>query len=427
MKKKLSFFLAAMLMAANILAVPAFAEDDQPTESSVPTSATEAPKPTETTTPDPEPTTKPSEGSTDSTTAPTEATQPKPCDHVYGDWDADEGNHWKICTSCGHRESSSHSWASETITVAPTCKDPGGKCKVCTVCEGVLVTEIIPQTQNHTYDNACDTKCNVCGGEREVTHAFGKTWTYSGKGHWHTCTVCGAAGEVKDHYPGPAATEEKDQICLTCGMIMMKKKPHSHKWDIKWSSDESSHWYTCTVCQEKDKTAPHTYDDGCDTDCNVCGYVRTAAHTYGPDWIQTDLTHYGICTICGEESPAESHIADNTGTKCSICGYAMEAAEEAHEHDFADDTWGFDEAGHWTICMCGEKDNAGPHVWDDGEKVEKDLILYHCEVCGAEKQEHVEERGFPWLLFAVGGGSLICLIGIVVCVVLIIKNREHED
>ena len=432
MKKKLSLLLAVFLLISSFLLMPVRAEDTPP-EGNTPSSVPTEPKPTESKPAEPAPSedskptesqpTNPTQGST-----PTEPSVPAPCTtHTYGDWDADEGNHWKVCTVCGHRESAGHSWAAELITVAPTCKDPGGKCKICTVCQGVLVTEVIPQTADHTYDNTCDAKCNVCNAEREVTHSFGKTWTYSGKGHWHTCTICGAAGEVQGHYPGPAATEEKDQICLTCGMIMMKKKPHAHKWDTKWSSDEGSHWYTCTVCQEKDKVAVHTYDDGCDTDCNDCGYIRTAAHTYGPDWTQTELTHYGVCTVCGEKSSPEDHIADSTGTACGICGFAMEAVEETHEHSFDEDTWGFDEAGHWNSCMCGEKDNSGPHIWDDGEKVAKDVIRYRCEVCGAEKEESVEESGFPWLMVALGGGVLICLTGIVACIVLIIKNREYEE
>lgn len=433
MKKKLSLLLAVMLLVSTILAVPVCAEEEGSTPSSAPTeskptepapseeSKPEESKPEESKPTEPDPST-PTQGST-----PTEPSETRPCTHTYGDWDANEGSHWKVCTACGHRESAGHSWASETVTVDPTCGEYGGICKVCTVCQGVLVTQLIDPTGKHTYDNACDTSCNVCGATRTITHTFGTGWKYSGKGHWHYCTVCGAAGEVKDHYPGPAATEEKDQICLTCGMVMMKKKEHTHKWDTKWSSDGSSHWYTCTVCQEKDKIAAHAYDDGCDTDCNDCGYVRTAAHTYGPEWTQTESAHYGVCTVCGESGTAEEHIADSTGTCCAVCGYAMEAAEETHQHEFLEDTWGFDANGHWNLCMCGETGEAAPHVWDDGKKMEKNTILYRCDVCGAEKQAHTEQNSFHWLLAAAGGAVLICLIGIVACVVMIRRNREEDE
>ena len=67
-----------------------------------------------------------------------------------------------------------------------------------------------------------------------------------------------------------------------------------------------------------------------------------------------------------------------------------------------------------------------PHTWDEGEKKGKE-ILHTCEICGAEKTEEAPARAFPWLLVAVGGGVLICLVGIAICVVLIIKNREYEE
>ena len=93
MKKKFSLLLAGMLLGG-ILVVPAHAEDDQPAESSVPTSATEPSTPTQTTAPSDPSTpveskpTDPTQGST-----PTEPSDPKPCTHVFGDWTADEAAH----------------------------------------------------------------------------------------------------------------------------------------------------------------------------------------------------------------------------------------------------------------------------------------------------------------------------------------------
>ena len=425
MKKIISLVLVSFLLTSSFLLIPVSAEEvpsdgNNPSTTPAEPAPSEDQKPTESVPDDPQPT-DPTQAST-----PTVSTQPAACSHVYGEWTADEVAHGRKCTLCGHAESNSHSWASETVTVDPTCGEPGGECKVCTVCAGVLVTKLIEPTGKHTYDNTCDTKCNVCGAERTVEHTFGTGWKYSGKGHWHYCTICGAADVTKEHYPGPAATEEKDQICLTCGMIMMKKKPHTHKWDTKWSNDESSHWYNCTICQEKDKMAVHNYDDGCDADCYDCGYLRTAAHTYGSDWTKTEQTHYGVCTVCGESTSAENHIPDSTGTVCSVCGFAIEATTEPHEHTFIEDTWECDENGHWNSCMCGEKDNAEPHTWDDGVKKGK-YMVHTCEICDAEKMEEAPENSFPWLLIAVGGGVLICLAGIVICAVLIIKNREYDD
>ena len=56
--------------------------------------------------------------------------------------------------------------------------------KVCTLCTPACA---------HTYDNACDTACNLCGDTRTITHT-----------------------------PGAAATATTDQICTVCGTVLAK-------------------------------------------------------------------------------------------------------------------------------------------------------------------------------------------------------------
>ena len=52
-------------------------------------------------------------------------------------------------------------------TKAPTCGEDGVMTYSCTCGEGTY-TEVIPATGEHTYDNAFDVDCNVCGDIREV-------------------------------------------------------------------------------------------------------------------------------------------------------------------------------------------------------------------------------------------------------------------
>ena len=414
--------LMVLVIALQLFAFPVAADGTLPDESTSTTPPAES-KPVDTTpTEEPKPS-DPVSNEPDQDTTPSEPSQPTSCAHSFSDWGADEGSHWKTCTLCGHRESGGHSWAAETVTVDPTCGEPGGVCKICTVCQGVLVTQLIPPTEKHTFDNACDTSCNGCGAERTVIHAFGTGWKYSYKGHWHYCTVCGAPDEVKAHYPGPAATEEKEQICLTCGYVMMKKKDHTHKWDAALSSDSTSHWYACAGCSEKKNIQDHSYDDGCDMECGDCGYMRTTAHDYDI-WQSDAAAHWQICNTCGFESEHIAHemtVGESADkSQCSICLYT---AEVPHIHEFLEDTWEFDENGHWNICMCGDKDNSAPHEWDEGTEKD-DRIIYKCRICMAEKQEELPEKEIPWLVFAAVGGILICLIGIVICILVIRKNRE---
>ena len=106
-------------------------------------------------------------------------------------------------------------------------------------------------TCNHTYDNACDTDCNVCGEERT---------------------------------------------------------PAEHAYDNACDAD-------CNVCGEERTPANHVYDNACDTDCNVCGEERTPAeHAY-------DNACDADCNVCGEERTPANHVYDNEGDKnCNECG-----------------------------------------------------------------------------------------------------------
>lgn len=284
--------------------------------------------------------------------------------------------------------------------------------------------EITPPLTTHTYDNACDTQCNVCSLSREVTHTYSAAWTNSAKGHWHACTVCGAADEVKAHYAGPAATEEKEQICLTCGYVLMQRRNHVHQFETTWSSDDYSHWHACNGCSEKKDQADHSYEDGCDADCSLCGHTRTAVHSYS-SWQQDETTHSGVCTLCGEKNLAEAHVPDAAGTNCAVCGYALEATEPTHVHSFEEDTWELDDAGHWKTCSCGEKQQASPHDWEKTVEID-DLIKYACKTCGAQKQEQAERGNIPLLLILILVIMAASVVGIIICILMLRKLWRYS-
>ena len=48
----------------------------------------------------------------------------------------------------------------------------------------------------------------------------------------------------------------------------------SHAYASEWSADRTGHWYECPCGDRRGETA-HVYDNAEDTDCNICGYVRT--------------------------------------------------------------------------------------------------------------------------------------------------------
>ncbi|MBQ9780634.1 MAG: hypothetical protein IJW00_06785 [Clostridia bacterium] len=75
------------------------------------------------------------------------------------------------CKDCGANTAPAKGHTEETVpAVAPTCKDTGlTEGKKCSVCGEILVAqETVAKTNEHTYDDAKDATCNVCGFEREI-------------------------------------------------------------------------------------------------------------------------------------------------------------------------------------------------------------------------------------------------------------------
>ena len=342
--------------------------------------------------------------------------------HSYGDWTSGAEGHSRSCTACGKTDSGAHTWADATVTTAATCKDEGVATQACTVCGGTK-TMPIPKLTTHTYDNVCDGECNVCGATRETAHNISTAWSRDWKEHWHECTLCGYKSEPGDHYPGPAATEEKDQLCLTCGMVMTPRKNHTHSYSTTWSSNEAGHWYSCDGCEDQKDYAFHEYDDLCDPDCNICGYEPPTAHSYDETWSMDETGHWTVCVLCGDVKDTEAHTADPNAAPtdaqiCTVCGYEMAPAKE-HVHEAAAQ-WVSDEENHWKSCECGEEMEKAPHAWDEGTENEDTTITYVCAGCGAEKTEGEpkEPASFPYGLVLAGLLALAAGLGVALFFVL---------
>lgn len=351
-----------------------------------------------------------------------------PNNHTFSSWNgSQEGSHIRTCSGCGKTESAPHSWDA-SATVPATCASEGATAYGCSTC-GRIEYEILPKTTTHTYDNVCDPDCNICGATRDVKHNFSATWSKNASGHWHACTKCGEKKDMGNHFPGPAATEEEAQICLTCGYTMTARLNHVHKYDTTYSFDETGHWYACSGCDEQKDFAEHVYDDACDPDCNLCGYLTDTAHTLDGTWQSDETGHWGICTVCGEASKKADHVpgpeaTEDTPQTCEICGYEIAPVLE-HEHE-GEGEWQTDEESHWQLCACGEKTEPEAHVWDEGTENEDTTITYTCTVCGAQRLEGEPKQpsSFPWgvvLLILV-----ICILAAAVALIFLLKPKKGK-
>lgn len=337
-------------------------------------------------------------------------------DHSYGAWATEEGKHSRTCSGCGNVDSGSHKFDEATVVKAATCKEEGQMTKKCSVCAFTSQPEKIDKLTTHTYENACDDTCNVCDYKREAGHKYSKTWSSNGVGHWRSCTVCDGKTDEGKHIPGPAATEKKEQICLTCDYVMTPKKNHVHAFDNKWSTDKTGHWYACAGCDDQKSFAMHSYDNACDETCNICGYKNENAHDFSGSWHTTEKNHQQVCRLCGLKRPAEGHTpgpeaSEKEAQTCIVCGYILAPLVE-HDHVFGT-RWLNNGQSHWQECECGQQTIPEVHEWNEGDKEKGGRIRFTCRTCGLERTEILESSGFPWWI-------LITIVGLLLagCVAL---------
>ncbi len=217
-------------------------------------------------------------------------------------WSTSKTQHWHKCSVCGNKkDAADHAPGPEPTDTDPqTCTDCGymikpslshvhnlsekwttdeaGHWHTCKDCD------LIPDFEEHIFDNECDKTCDTCGFTRETEHVYQTQWTSDANGHWHQCQFCGDKLETEPHVPGPEATEFEAQICAVCGFELT---PALHQHEYLWNYDEQSHWQEC-ACADVIEKAEHTWDEGTVTveptytevgtkefKCAVCDGVKT--------------------------------------------------------------------------------------------------------------------------------------------------------
>ncbi len=227
-----------------------------------------------------------------------------------------------VFTACGND--------TPTTTAAPACEHTGGTatCADAAVCE----------------------KCGESYGEKlahtiVVREAVDATCTDSGMTEGSYCSECGEVFAAQEVIPAKGHTEVIDAaVEATCSSTGLT---------------EGKHCSTCNtvfVAQTEVPVKAHTYDSGAwDADCNVCGAVRTCAHSgektvvegKAPTCTEAGLTNGEKCAVCGditknqETIPALGHteVVDKAvaptctetglteGKHCSVCNEVLVAQQ----------------------------------------------------------------------------------------------------
>jgi hypothetical protein len=256
--------------------------------------------------------------------------------HNFGGWvNADSVKHSRTCSVCKMPQAENHKWNGGSVTKNPTCKNEGVKTYTCTVCKATK-NEAIAKQKDHTYNDTCDRDCNICGATRTVTHKYQTAWRTNKNEHWRQCSVCLDRKDAAPHTPGPEATQTKAQVCTVCNYVITPALNHKCKFGGSWTTDDAGHWHACNGCEERDRFAKHIFDNACDPDCSVCGYVRKVGHTYSVKWVSDEGSHYRACTVCGNRKDMAAHTPGAAATQnapqvCPVCNYQLAPALDGAE------------------------------------------------------------------------------------------------
>ncbi len=252
------------------------------------------------------------------------------CAHEWGEWTVkteatctEDGTQERECSKCEETETASvdalgHEWKDAT------CTEP----KTCTLCNA---TEGTPN--GHTGGTAtCQAKA-VCSSCKKEYGGFGahsydqSSWDYKdAEGHAHTCSTagCNAHDAVVPHISSGAATETDPEICTDCLYVITPATGHVvHTPESEWAYDSDKHWHECTGCESQEfNPAIHTYDNSCDTTCNICPYTRSVTHIYN-DLKRDAESHWYECAVCHDKdlTSVEAHKGGESNCGASaICG-----------------------------------------------------------------------------------------------------------
>ena len=212
-------------------------------------------------------------------------------------WQSDDVGHWHACLNA-HCPVTDNTKKDGYAAHEP---QGGGDCTQSVVC-GVCGYVITPAQGGHSFTNYVsngDATCTEDGTETAVCDHPGCTTT-------DTRTEVGSALEhdYRDDVTPPTCTEQgyTTHTCDRCGdtYVDAYTAPAGHTWG-DWQESVSEHWRVCTVCGEETGRGEHEYTGDADTDCAVCGHVRTVIT---PD-VQVRVARAALTAVPGglEDTP----------------------------------------------------------------------------------------------------------------------------
>ena len=173
--------------------------------------------------------------------------------------------------------------------------------------------------------------CKRDASHTETNNCTGGTATCTAKA---VCTVCGGAyGEMAPHsFTAETAEEQYLKSAATCTeKAVYYKSCAVCGTSSKGTADEATFFSGNALDHDWGKWMP----DGEGTHKRVCthdaSHVETVGCTYG-DWSTNQDSHWKTCTVCGGEAERLDHSDPDCNHFCDTCGIKMT------EHDFTGET-----------------------------------------------------------------------------------------
>lgn len=133
--------------------------------------------------------------------------------------------HWQECIKCDYKTNEeAHNYIPVLSTSGNHLATSSGHYMGCDICQKA-------ESQDHVYDHACDTLCNVCNHEnsrREPLHTYKNSCDTD-------CNVCGETRNTQHVYDN-----EEDTICNVCGETKITETPPSPDFTDTEPSTEPS-------------------------------------------------------------------------------------------------------------------------------------------------------------------------------------------
>ena len=299
------------------------------------------------------------------------------CSHTYSKWNqSDNSKHSRVCTKCDLEESQNHKWDMGEVLKDATCSEVGSQSMKCSECNAESTKEL-PATGIHTYteysyiDESNHQKiCEDCNEQTTAEHTLNKNWMHDSLYHWTSCADCGGRIRHQEH----SFPEGCENPCDICGYT----SESGHKGDGVIHFNEDSHWQICSKCSDTFDEELHVFSSDCDETCNLCQYQRNVTVAHQDTYLSNDAGHWNKCKVCSRETELICHVADQNANEwetlhCIHCNYELRSSDR-HEHTYA--TVEHDEKSHWGSCHCGAQMESQLHTWDFQSGA--------CSICGIE-------------------------------------------